>query len=89
MASGKDSVFKTLFVAVAVCLVCSIVVSFAAVQLRPQQERNKLIDRQSNILAVAGFEVAGLNGADVADLYNKRIETRIVDLDSGEYTDAV
>lgn len=89
MASGKDSVFKTLFVAVAVCLVCSIVVSIAAVQLRPQQEHNKLIDRQSNILAVAGFEVEGLSGKDIAALYDERIETRIVDLESGEYTDAV
>ncbi|MGM0563580.1 MAG: Na(+)-translocating NADH-quinone reductase subunit C [Pseudomonadota bacterium] len=89
MASKKDSVGRTLFVAVAVCFVCAVVVSVAAVQLRPAQQFNQQIDKQSNILAVAGFDVAGLTSREVADLYDERIDTRIVDLRTGEYTDQV
>ena len=45
-----DSVPKTIFVAVAVCLVASMVVSAAAVALRPIQAVNALKDKQINIL---------------------------------------
>ncbi len=41
--------------ATAVCLVCSIVVSTSAVALRERQDRNKVLDRQTNVLVVAGL----------------------------------
>jgi len=37
--------------ATAVCLVCSIVVSTAAVALRDRQDRNKVLDRQTQVIA--------------------------------------
>lgn len=89
MSKQNDSFFKTVFVALAVCLVCSIVVSFAAVQLKPQQKINKLLDKQTNILAVAGFDVKGKSGKQIAEMFEQNIETRVIELATGEYTDAV
>ena len=49
-----DSVGKTIFVAVSLCLVASLVVSAAAVSLRPTQEVNELRNLRVNVLQVAG-----------------------------------
>ncbi len=45
----------TLIVAVVLCLVCSLVVSAAAVSLRPLQEQNKKFKQQRNVLSAAGL----------------------------------
>lgn len=90
----NDSTSKTLFVALALCLVCSVFVSAAAVMLKPLQEKNKALDLKENILAVAGLrsivEQAGGN-YETMSLTDKfqLIETRLVDLRTGEYTDAI
>ncbi|MFT4629485.1 MAG: Na+-transporting NADH:ubiquinone oxidoreductase subunit C [Dinoroseobacter sp.] len=81
----NDSMFKTLAVALTLCLVCSIIVSTAATLLKPRQVVNKLLDKKKNILAVSGIE---LNGKSVDELFTQ-IETRVVDMRSGDYTDAV
>ena len=57
--SSNDTVQKTVKVALLLCLVCSIVVSGAAVILKPIQLANKALDRKTNILAAAGFETKG------------------------------
>lgn len=85
LAMDNDSRRKTLFVALVLCLVCSIIVAGAAVLLRPIQNANQALDRKRNILEVAGLMEQGRN---VDELF-KKIETRIVDLASGTYTDAV
>ena len=54
LALPTDSVPKTIFVAVSLCLVASMIVSAAAVSLRPIQEINAQKDKQINILQVAG-----------------------------------
>jgi Na+-transporting NADH:ubiquinone oxidoreductase subunit C len=41
-----DGIVKTVIVATALCFVCSMVVSFAAVNLKSIQEVNKAIDKQ-------------------------------------------
>ena len=46
---------QTLVVATTLCLVCSVLVSTAAVVLRPIQQENKKLDIQRNILKVAGI----------------------------------
>ena len=53
--SSNDSTQKTLIVALALCVVCSVIVSTAAVMLKPAQEANKTLDRKRNILAAAGM----------------------------------
>ena len=85
LAMDNDSRRKTLFVAVALCLVCSIVVSSAAVLLKPLQEANQAQNRKRIILDVAGLLETDQN----IDEQFRQIETRIVDLKTGEYTDTV
>ncbi|MEM8499069.1 MAG: Na(+)-translocating NADH-quinone reductase subunit C [Pseudomonadota bacterium] len=53
--ADKDSVKQTLIVALLICIVCSVVVATTAVALKPDQQRNKLLDRNKNILAAAGL----------------------------------
>lgn len=85
MASNNDSIKKTLTVVVALSLVCSVVVSVAAVALRPLQQDNAVLDKQKNIVAVAGFEASTAD--DIRELYKANIEPRLVDLESGEFVD--
>ncbi|MBA6412114.1 Na(+)-translocating NADH-quinone reductase subunit C [Parahaliea sp. F7430] len=85
MSSNKDSIKKTLIVALSLCIVCSVVVSTAAVLLKPAQEINKTLDRKRNILAAAGMLEEGVS---VEEQFEK-VETRIVDLRSGKFTDEV
>ncbi|MGK0270299.1 MAG: Na+-transporting NADH:ubiquinone oxidoreductase subunit C [Cocleimonas sp.] len=81
LALPNDSVKKTLTVAFALCLVCSILVSAAAVVLKPMQEANKAFDKKRNILQIAGLME---EGKSVDELY-KQIEARVIDTTTGEY----
>jgi Na+-transporting NADH:ubiquinone oxidoreductase subunit C len=81
----NDSFKKTVAVALALCLVGAVVVSGSAVILRPLQEWNKSKDEKVNILEVAGLYEKGI---DVDAVFNN-IETRIVDLSTGDYTDSL
>lgn len=55
MSANKESFGKTVGVVLAVCLVCSIIVSGAAVGLRDIQQSNAAKDKMSNILHAAGL----------------------------------
>jgi len=77
----NDSKKKTVFVALATCLVCSVLVSAAAVALKPMQEANKAYDKKRNILQIAGLME---EGKSVDELF-KQIEPRVVDIATGEY----
>lgn len=59
MAQSNNSIKKILTVAFALCIVCSVIVSTAAVGLRAKQELNQELDRKSNILDVAGLYEPG------------------------------
>jgi len=77
----NDDPRKTVAVALALCLVCSLVVSGAAVTLRPLQERNESLALKREILKVAGLEQAG---QDVEQAF-AQLDTRLVDLATGDY----
>lgn len=81
----RETVGKTFFVAFAVCVVFSVLVSSAAVYLRPLQEQNKLLDKRRNILSAAGL----LEEGRAIDEAFANIEARIVDLGTGEYVSGV
>ena len=81
----RDSISNTLIVAVGLSLVCSVIVSSAAIVLKPVQEKNEEEFRQQIILDVAGLMQPGGNTAELF----AAIEPRMVDLESGDYTDAV
>ena len=78
-----DGIVKTVIVATALCFVCSMVVSFAAVNLKSIQEVNKAIDKQKNILQVAGVYHDGI---DVNKTFSS-FQPLVVDLNSGKFTD--
>ncbi|QIB52445.1 MULTISPECIES: Na(+)-translocating NADH-quinone reductase subunit C [Pseudomonas] len=84
MSSKKESVSRTIIVALLVCLVCSIVVSVAAVSLKPVQVKNQLLDKQRNILLIAGLLE---EGPSVAEQF-EQVTARLVDLRTGEFSDA-
>lgn len=81
---SRDSTVKVLSVAFLLCVICSILVSAAAVGLSSRQERNKLEEKKKNILQAAGIYQAGM---PIEDQFSK-IVPRIVDLQSGEFSDA-
>jgi Na+-transporting NADH:ubiquinone oxidoreductase subunit C len=83
--SGNDSIRKTLIVAFSLCIVCSVIVSGAVVMLQPAQEANKALDRKRNILAAAGMLQ---EGKSVEEQF-KQVQTRIVDLRTGEFSNEV
>ena len=77
----NDSVKKTLSVALALCLVCSVLVSGAAVILKPMQDQNKALYKKKNILEIAGLMQ---EGKSIDELFSQ-IETRVIDMATGEY----
>lgn len=79
--SKKESKARTIAVALAVCLVCSIGVSAAAVFLKPLQQANKLADKRKNILQVVGRYEEGI---DINAAFED-VEARVIDLHSGEF----
>lgn len=82
--ADKNSIGNTIRVALGVCLACAVVVSTAAVTLRPAQEQNRMAFRQLNILQTAGMWQPGVNVREAFE----RIERRFIDFDTGEYVEA-
>jgi len=81
----EETIGRTLGVAAGVCVVCSVVVSTAAVCLRGFQERNKTLDRRTNILIAAGVLEEG-ERADVDELF-KQIDSRWIDVATGDFVE--
>ncbi len=83
----QDSNAYIIGFATTVCLVCSIVVSTSAVALRERQDRNKVLDRQTQVLVVAGLLEEGQKASpeDVEGLFDENIQIRVINLETGEY----
>lgn len=78
---SRDSIGFTFIVSAALCVVCSILVSGAAVGLRGLQEENKENERKKNILSAAGLIKPG---DDIKKIYDERVKGIIIDLNTGE-----
>jgi Na+-transporting NADH:ubiquinone oxidoreductase subunit C len=81
----RNSLSNTVLVALGVSLVCSVLVSVTAITLKPLQARNSDEYRQRIVLEVAGLYE---QGRPVSELFGQ-IESRVVDLSTGEYADDV
>ncbi|NLC71659.1 MAG: Na(+)-translocating NADH-quinone reductase subunit C [Desulfuromonadaceae bacterium] len=77
---SKETKTKTVAVALGVCLVCSVLVSSAAVSLKDKQEQNKQLDRLKNILVVGGLYSPK---TDIGKVFQENIRPFIVDLEKG------
>ncbi len=84
LALGNDSLEKTIAVALALCFVCAILVSFAAVALKPLQIENKALDMKKNILEVAGLLD---ENTDINQAFSDQVEEKLVDIQTGNYVD--
>lgn len=83
----KDSVGGTISIVVLLSLVCSVIVAGSAVLLKSTQEEQKQLDKQRNILSVAGLLNEDTKANQIKDIFAKNIEARCVELDSGNYVD--
>lgn len=87
--SNSDSTQRTLLVAFLLCIVCSVIVSTAAVLLKPLQVANKQKDFKINILKAGGLYEQGIaDGKSITEMF-ENVTTKLVDIDTGKYTDAV
>ncbi len=86
---ARDSLLNTITVALVLCIVCSVMVSSAAVLLRPLQEANKKFDQQRNVLSAAGLDVAAMTATDIEALFHDESQIRrvLIDLDTGQPVD--
>ncbi|WKD48191.1 Na(+)-translocating NADH-quinone reductase subunit C [Microbulbifer spongiae] len=85
--ANKDSVKGTLIVALVMCLVCSVVVSTAAVLLKPAQQANAELDMRRNVLLAGGLlKDSHASRAEVEKAFAD-VQVRYVDLDTGKFTD--
>lgn len=84
MSSKQDSTKKTLTVALTLCLVCSVLVSVAAVGLKPLQDANKALDRNKNVLAAAGLLKPEQSREEIQQLFEE-FDLRLVNLSEGRF----
>ncbi|MCA9259791.1 MAG: Na(+)-translocating NADH-quinone reductase subunit C [Planctomycetales bacterium] len=81
----RDSIQNTLLVAFVLCVVCSVLVSGAAVGLRGIQEQNRVLDRQKNVLLAAQLlKREEATNEKVAAVYAEKIEPELIDLETGQ-----
>jgi Na+-transporting NADH:ubiquinone oxidoreductase subunit C len=78
---SAESTKKIIGVALGVCVICSILVSTAAVTLKSIQENNKKLDKIKNILQAGNLMDKGSN---IKEVYEKFIDGAIVKLETGE-----
>jgi Na+-transporting NADH:ubiquinone oxidoreductase subunit C len=83
---SKDNKLYIFGVAMALCLACSVVVSGAAVTLRPMQQANRVLDQRTNVLRVVGLYERGM---DVDAVFEERIETRVISFEDGRFVDHI
>jgi len=85
VSSNNESVQKTVTVALVLCLVCAVVVSSAAVILRPAQAVNEKANMQMNILQAAGLYDPQQSIQEQFQI----VTTRLVNLETGEFVEGM
>ncbi len=83
--ANQQTAKYTITVTLIMCIVASILVAGSAVLLRPAQVANKALDFKRNVLSIAGILKPGVS----VDEQFKQITVKIVDLDTGKFTDAI
>ncbi|MDH5433230.1 MAG: Na(+)-translocating NADH-quinone reductase subunit C [Gammaproteobacteria bacterium] len=80
MSASNESFFKTVLIAVSLCLVCSVLVTSSAVILKDKQKSNALLDKKRNVLIAANLYKEGI---DIEQAFAS-IDQQFVDLKSGQ-----
>ncbi len=76
----------TIGFAAAVCAVCGFFVALTATSLKSMQDANVVLDRQKNVLEVAGLKAPGkeMSSGEIASTFDEHIRAKVIDLASGE-----
>ncbi|UCH95926.1 MAG: Na(+)-translocating NADH-quinone reductase subunit C [Candidatus Aminicenantes bacterium] len=80
---SNDSLKNIIGVALGVCLVCSILVSTAAVVLKPRQVANQILEKRKNVL-IAGDLMKKGETVDVDVIFSEKIQPVLIELQTGE-----
>ena len=83
----NDSPQKAILVVLAVALVCSVMVSIAAVSLRPIQLAHKLLERAQHVVQLTGLapaDSAALAEEELLTLYGQ-LDARVIDIDNRDF----
>jgi Na+-transporting NADH:ubiquinone oxidoreductase subunit C len=86
MSSSNDSLKNIIGVALGVCLACSILVSTAAVVLKPRQDANKALEKQKNILVAGALmeKKEKKSRTEIQKIFSEKIQPALIDLKTGE-----
>ena len=84
----RHSVLYTILFSGAVCVVCAVLVSSAAVSLKESQLRNAALDKQRNVLFAAGLaRESDRLDADAVQRAFERVRAVVIDLRTGAETE--
>lgn len=75
---SNDNVYTFAYAGV-ICLVCSLVLSFAAIGLKPIQEENVKLDKQKNILKAFALADSSTDAAVVKEKFTKFVKGFVID----------
>ena len=79
---NRESIKNTLVVSGLLCIICSVLVSAAAVSLKQKQILNKELDQKKKILQVCQI---AFTPDSIDALFSDNIQSRLVDLRTGKY----
>lgn len=79
----SDSFLKTVITAVVLCLVCSVLVSAAAVLLKDRQKSNASLDKKRNVLIAANLLTDDI---DIEKAF-ANIQQKFIDLKTGQFVE--
>lgn len=85
----NNSVQKTFLVAGILCIVCSVMISSAAVVLKPRQQFNAALDVKKNLLLAAGLIDNPRAAAEEIEEAYKQVEEFIINFETGELADYI
>lgn len=83
--ANQQTAKYTITVTLIMCLVASVLVAGSAVLLKPYQVANKALDFKRNVLSIAGI----YNPDQSVEEQFKKIEIKLVDLETGEFSDVI
>lgn len=80
----RDSLKQTLTVSAILCVVCSLLVSIAAVKLRPAIKENQEQERKKNILIAAGLFDPNTDSEKKIKVEFENISPLLISLETGK-----
>lgn len=85
----KDSVVGTILVAAVLCILCSVLVSGAAVLLKDRQDANRILDIKKNLLMASGLLKDKSASKEKIEEVFSTISVEVVDLSTGKIKEGI